>query len=261
MGMKYMLATLCSNPAATKAAMGKMITRILSVVERADEHNHTARHTSALHITPRATAWTKSILHLWLAMFSAFTPTWRPAAMYCSVRNIVRAVKMEPTKLPTYTMPQLRSRAARRTSPLTKAIMIKLLPVNNSAPATTTAMSPRQKVMPPKSLMKPKPIPAPVKPVVVTVKKIAPLAIKAPANIARTNMVHPSRFALSTPTFSIRRAISGGGKASMRICSFIGPLKLRLLRTVSCQRLQWIYNELTSTSSLSTTSVRRQHTI
>ncbi len=30
-----MLATLCSNPAATKALIGKMIARILSVTERA----------------------------------------------------------------------------------------------------------------------------------------------------------------------------------------------------------------------------------
>jgi hypothetical protein len=34
-GMKYMLATECSNPAATKAAIGGMIARILSVVVRA----------------------------------------------------------------------------------------------------------------------------------------------------------------------------------------------------------------------------------
>ena len=36
-GTKYMLAMLCSNPAATKAEIGKMIARILSVVDRADE--------------------------------------------------------------------------------------------------------------------------------------------------------------------------------------------------------------------------------
>ena len=34
-GIKYMLATLCSNPAETKAEMGKMMERIRSVVERA----------------------------------------------------------------------------------------------------------------------------------------------------------------------------------------------------------------------------------
>lgn len=32
-GMMYMLATLCSNPAAIKKVIGKIITRILSVVE------------------------------------------------------------------------------------------------------------------------------------------------------------------------------------------------------------------------------------
>ncbi len=34
-GMKYMLATECSNPAATKAVMGKMMAAILSTVLRA----------------------------------------------------------------------------------------------------------------------------------------------------------------------------------------------------------------------------------
>ena len=34
-GIKYMFATLCSNPAATKAEIGKIIERILSTVVRA----------------------------------------------------------------------------------------------------------------------------------------------------------------------------------------------------------------------------------
>jgi len=57
--MKYILATLCSKPAATKAVMGKMIDRILSVVLRALKVNQTARHTSALHRIPSTSAWTK----------------------------------------------------------------------------------------------------------------------------------------------------------------------------------------------------------
>jgi len=55
-GMKYILATLCSKPAATKAVIGNRIARILSVVERALKVSHTARQTRALHIMPRATA-------------------------------------------------------------------------------------------------------------------------------------------------------------------------------------------------------------
>jgi len=35
MGIKYMFATLCSNPAATKAEIGKITENILSVVVRA----------------------------------------------------------------------------------------------------------------------------------------------------------------------------------------------------------------------------------
>src|SRR4030042_1127659 len=59
-GIKYMLATECSNPAATKQVMGKTIDRILSVVDRAEEQSHTARHTRALHMIPKQMAWKKS---------------------------------------------------------------------------------------------------------------------------------------------------------------------------------------------------------
>ena len=47
-GMKYMLATQCSNPHATKAEIGGRIERILSAVLRALKHIHTAMHTKAL---------------------------------------------------------------------------------------------------------------------------------------------------------------------------------------------------------------------
>ncbi len=59
-GMKYMLAMLCSNPAATKAAIGGIMLKILSVVLRALKHNQTARQTRALQKMPRTKACTKS---------------------------------------------------------------------------------------------------------------------------------------------------------------------------------------------------------
>ena len=209
-----MLATLCSNPAATKAVMGKMMARILSVTLRAEIQSQTAKQTSALHMAPSAMAWTKSRLHLALAMPRALAPTAPLAKAYCWLRIMTTAVRIEPAKLPTYTIPQLRSTAVRGIRPLAKAMTIRLLPVNSSAPATTTAMRPRQKTRPPNSLTRPKPMPAADKPVVTIVAKIAPHAIKAPASTARANMVGVLSSALATPTLSMRLAIFAGGNAS-----------------------------------------------
>ena len=45
---------------------------------------------------------------------------------------------MLPIRLPQYTMVQLRSISTAETLPLAQAITIRLLPVNNSAPPTST---------------------------------------------------------------------------------------------------------------------------
>jgi hypothetical protein len=55
-GMKYMFATLCSNPAATKAEMGGMIARIFPAVVRAEKVIQTARQTRMLHMIPNPSA-------------------------------------------------------------------------------------------------------------------------------------------------------------------------------------------------------------
>ncbi len=55
-GMKYMLAMLCSNPAATNAVIGKMIAAILSTVLRALKVSQTARQTRVLQRIPRVRA-------------------------------------------------------------------------------------------------------------------------------------------------------------------------------------------------------------
>ena len=54
-----------------------------------------------------------------------------------------------PTKLPQYTMSQLRSTSLVEILPLAQAITIRLLPVNNSAPPTKTIASPRENTNPP----------------------------------------------------------------------------------------------------------------
>ena len=51
-GIKYMFAIECSKPTATKAVIGGIIARILSVVVRALKLNQTARQTRALQKTP-----------------------------------------------------------------------------------------------------------------------------------------------------------------------------------------------------------------
>ncbi len=56
MAIKYMFATECSKPDATKAIMGKKIAHILPVISVAAILSHTARTTSQLHKIPRTKA-------------------------------------------------------------------------------------------------------------------------------------------------------------------------------------------------------------
>jgi hypothetical protein len=55
-GMKYMLAMLCSKPAATNAEIGNTIAITLSVRLRPAIAIHTAMQTSTLQSTPRRNA-------------------------------------------------------------------------------------------------------------------------------------------------------------------------------------------------------------
>ena len=84
--MKYMLATLCSKPAATKAAIGGTTARILSAVVRALYVSQTARQTSALQSAPSRIARPKSRSVLAVAIASACSPTAPPPSSYCPER-------------------------------------------------------------------------------------------------------------------------------------------------------------------------------
>jgi hypothetical protein len=75
MGIKYMLATQCANPAAKKAVIGKRIERVLSIAVKALKQSQTARQTRVLHRMPRMRASIKSSSHSTLAMLSMFRPT------------------------------------------------------------------------------------------------------------------------------------------------------------------------------------------
>src|SRR3989338_1068231 len=99
-GMKYILATLCSNPRATNAVMGKSMDSILSVVLRPLIHNHTARQTRALHKTPREKATRNDKPTLALAIKSAFAPTRELLAIQCRLRYIQSAIETAPIKFP-----------------------------------------------------------------------------------------------------------------------------------------------------------------
>ena len=83
-------------------------------------------------------------------MFNAVRPTAPLLNMYCLVMNMIATVNSAPTKLPTKTMPQLRNIWAVVTLRAAQAITIRLLPVNSSAPATTTRIRPKQKTRPPR---------------------------------------------------------------------------------------------------------------
>src|SRR5580704_9228494 len=98
---------LCSNPAATKAVMGGMMVTTRSTVVRALKHIHTAKHTSALHMTPRATAGTNSREVFALAVVKATSPTAPPPNVYWVVQYISTAAEKAPTELPTNATTQL----------------------------------------------------------------------------------------------------------------------------------------------------------
>src|SRR4051812_677059 len=146
---------LCSKPAATNAAIGGMMMTTLSTVVRALKHIHTAMHTSALHMMPSVSAGTKSSAALLLAVTSADNPTAPPPKVYCAVKNISAAVPSAPMQFPMNTTSQLVSILRVRTLPLAHAMTIRLLPVNSSAPATTTMISPDAKTTPVNNLVTP----------------------------------------------------------------------------------------------------------
>src|SRR5262249_53721224 len=89
---------------------------------------------------------------------------------------------------------------------------IRLLPVNSSAPATTTRIRPSENVNPVSSRATPYGMALPPAPVVVA--NAAPSAMNAPASTASTNVVTTPAPAFATPTRSAFTAISGGGRAS-----------------------------------------------
>ena len=99
--------------------------------------------------------------------------------------------------------------------PPAQAMTIRLSPVNSSAPPITTRIRPSEKTTPPATRIRPKGADPP--PVIVTVMKIAPKAMKAPARTARVFRDSASFAALAAPIASHRSAISGGISASMRL--------------------------------------------
>ena len=104
-GMKYMLATQCSNPEATKAVIGKKMPRNLPPADLLAIASTIARHTSQLQPIPRkknATLWlTPSIaapLTFAAAMLMATPPT-GPASR-ADHFAMISASRTDPTRFP-----------------------------------------------------------------------------------------------------------------------------------------------------------------
>jgi hypothetical protein len=83
----------------------------------------------------------------------------------------------------------------------------RLLPVNSSAPATTTSSNPREKTRPPTSCVAAKPsvVSAPT-----ITNSIEPRPMKAPASTPSISRGSVAMRAFATPTVAIRRATSLG---------------------------------------------------
>ncbi len=101
--MKYMLAMLCSKPAATNALIGNITAATRSTTDRADNDIHTARQTRVLASTPEITAWPKPRFDFASAIATARCPTlWSPASSRPDITTSI-AVAIAPTRLPANT--------------------------------------------------------------------------------------------------------------------------------------------------------------
>src|SRR5205807_2327028 len=148
-----MFATLCSNPAPIKANRHQnTITSLATSLVVRNEHQ-TARHTSQLARMPRANATTNGRFIFVSAVASTNDRCGSLANEVEAASSAANAI--EPTRLPTSDQPHKRAspahvvRPAKRPSGSTIA-----LPVNNSAPATTTRLSAIPKDAPITTLVK-----------------------------------------------------------------------------------------------------------
>ena len=217
--MKYMLAMLCSKPAATKAVMGKTDGDDLVDAAAGAERQPHGEGDQGVAEDPQRDAWPKPRFTLLFATFSAVAPIWWSLNSHCCEAYTSSTVRIAPAKFPAYTSPQFRSSSGVETLRLAQAMMISVLPVNSSAPAMTTRTSPRLNATPPSIRVGPKPSSASV---TVTVNSIAPSEMKAPASPASTSVDTRSMRALAAPTRSQASAICGGSSASNETAGWSG---------------------------------------
>ncbi|AJR05443.1 hypothetical protein H744_1c0418 [Photobacterium gaetbulicola Gung47] len=210
-GMKYILAILCSKPAATNAEIGNTIATALSITLRPANAIQTAMHTSTLHNKPRKKAvqngnshFAAAILAYMAAMAPSFMVVWPE-------RNTRTANPTAPTKLAAHTTPQFINNSDVVILLSAQAIAKRLLPVNSSAPATMTSNSPREKVTPPSTCCMANPSSASD---FTKVKYKPPRPIKAPANMPSITMESSGSLAFTTPMLSTFSAICLGENAS-----------------------------------------------
>ena len=111
-GMAYMLATECSNPAITNAAIGKMISTTLSVRLRPAKLSHTAKQTRTLQSTPRKKPSIGESTSLACAIVAAVLPTEPPSKSRIPDQTTRSAVPSAPRRLPRKTIDQLRNSSA-----------------------------------------------------------------------------------------------------------------------------------------------------
>ena len=144
-----MFATLCSKPAATNPVIGKIIAIILSVTVFPANVIQIAIHTKILHSTPLkiASVLDKPVFATAILTYcSAIAPSF---ISKCPDKKTSTAMPTAPIKFAMHTTIQFLSKSYSEIFLSAHAITIRLLPVNSSAPATTTKIRPRQKANPP----------------------------------------------------------------------------------------------------------------
>ena len=146
---------LCSKPEVTNSVIGKTIPKIFPIVLSAPKDIHTARHTSQLHSIPSINALPKERDVLPAPIFTVIAPSISPPDENSPVWFISHAISSAPARFPAYTMTQFLSIAVTLTFFSSTPQSMSVFPVKSSAPASTTIMSPAEKITPARILPSP----------------------------------------------------------------------------------------------------------
>ena len=196
--------------ACGKKPDGENAAAAFPAVEDAPAVHHTARQTSQLHKIPERKHCKKVILTFAAPVFTVRAPSISPPDENIPVLNMRKAMMILPIRLAMYTIAQLRIICVRVILLPARAMVIRLLPVNSSAPARVTRMSPPVKTVAANTLPSPYELSSRRRLNAAILDAAPAKAMYAPAIMPKVNKCIKDPFALPTPVSVKVSSISAG---------------------------------------------------